>query len=197
MDYSAAKAHILQKLERELSDQLYYHGLHHTLDVLKVTKELCEAEEVAIRDTLLLKTAALYHDAGFTIHNDQHEQLGCQLARASLPQFGYSPFDIDCICGMIMATKIPQSPQNKLEEILCDADLDYLGRDDFKAIGDTLFQELKAYDVLSDEETWNRLQVSFLQTHTFFTKTNLERRQQQKERHLEELKVIVAAYEKN
>lgn len=34
MDYHAAKAFILDKLERELSDKLTYHGLHHTLDVL-------------------------------------------------------------------------------------------------------------------------------------------------------------------
>ena len=29
------------------------------------------------------------------------------------------------------ATKIPQTPLTKLEEIICDADLDYLGREDF------------------------------------------------------------------
>ncbi|MEM9918561.1 MAG: HD domain-containing protein [Bacteroidota bacterium] len=197
MDYKAAKAYILHKLERELSDQLFYHGLHHTLDVLKVTIELCESEGVGKRDTILLKTAALYHDAGFVVHNVQHEQLGCQLAQASLPQFGYTAKDIERICGMIMATKIPQSPKNALEEIICDADLDYLGRDDFKSIGDTLYEELKAYDVLSDVKTWNRLQVSFLEGHTFFTKTNLERRQGQKEKHLMELRDIVASYEKN
>ena len=56
------------------------------------------------------------------------------------------------ICGMIMATKIPQSPKNYLEQILCDADLDYLGRDDFYDIGGTLFKELKTYNVLDTEE---------------------------------------------
>ncbi|MEO1513620.1 MAG: HD domain-containing protein [Bacteroidota bacterium] len=196
MDYPATKAYILNKLERELSQQLYYHGIHHTMDVLRVTGELCKAEKINPRNTLLLKTAALYHDSGFTIHNQQHEQLGCQLARASLPQFGYSPADIDLICGMIMATKIPQSPNNLLEEIICDADLDYLGRDDFKAIGDTLFAELQVYKVLSTEQEWNRLQISFLEKHRFFTQTSLSRRQHQKELHLAELKEIVAGYEK-
>ena len=63
---------------------------------------------------------------------------------------------------MIMATKIPQSPRNGLEEIICDADLDYLGRDDFYEIGATLFEELKAYNVLQNEREWNRIQVKFL-----------------------------------
>jgi hypothetical protein len=82
--------------------------------------------------------------------------------RENLPSFGYSEADITTICGMIMATRIPQSPANLLESILCDADLDYLGRDDFKKIGQTLFEEFTEYSILHDEQAWNRLQVSFL-----------------------------------
>ena len=169
MNYHAAKAFILDKLEQELSDQLTYHGLHHTLDVLYVTSELCYLEKISPYETLLLKTAALFHDSGFTVNNVEHEKLGCDIARKWLPQYGYTKIEIERICGMIMATKIPQSPQNFLEKIICDADLDYLGRDDFYEIGSTLFQELKAYNILTSEKDWNRLQVSFLENHTFFT----------------------------
>ncbi len=197
MNYHAAKAFILDKLDRELSDRLSYHGLHHTLDVLYITEELCYFEKVNPYDMMLLKTAALFHDSGFTINNKEHEQLGCQLAKAHLPLYDYTPMEIERICGMIMATKIPQSPQNRLEQILCDADLDYLGRDDFYTIGATLFEELKAYNVLQTEEAWNRLQVNFLEKHTFFTKTNLRRRARKKQLYLDELKKIVANYEKN
>ena len=196
MDYLAAKTYILQKLKSELSDQLYYHGLHHTVDVLNTTEELCEAEQIGNRDRVLLCTAALYHDSGFVIHNIEHEKLGCQLVKESLPGFGYQGEDIERICGMIMATKIPQSPQNHLEEIICDADLDYLGRDDFWSIGDTLFEELKAYKVLSDRESWNRLQINFLENHSFFTDTNLRRRRPRKQEYIQELKKIVAGYKK-
>lgn len=185
MNYHAAKAFILDKLQRELSDQLTYHGLHHTLDVLGVTSELCYLEQVTPYEEILLKTAALYHDSGFTIHNQNHEALGCQLAQASLPQFGYAPSEIDRICGMIMATKIPQSPSDHLGKILCDADLDYLGRDDFFAIGHTLFHELRTFNVLHSEEAWNRLQVNFLESHAFFTATNRRRRAPRKAEYLQ------------
>ncbi len=194
MNYHAAKAFILDKLARELSASLSYHGLHHTLDVLHVTEELCLAESIAPYESMLLKTAALFHDSGFIKSNKDHEQLGCALAREYLPQFDYTPTEIERICGMIMATKIPQSPADFLEAILCDADLDYLGRDDFYDIGSTLFQELKMYQVLQDEEAWNRLQVSFLEKHTFFTPTNIRRRSARKARHLAQLKAIVASY---
>ena len=196
MNYHAAKAFILDKLDRELSDKLTYHGLHHTLDVLYITEELCYMENINPYECLLLKTAALFHDSGFTVSNRNHEELGCLIAREHLPRYDYSNTEIEQICGMIMATKIPQTPKNYMEEIICDADLDYLGRDDFYDIGATLFEELKAYEVLNSEEAWNRLQVSFLENHTFFTSTNKRRRSRRKINYLNELKVTVAEYEK-
>ena len=196
MNYTAAKTFILNKLEKELSDQLTYHGLHHTLDVLNITIALCDAEKISPYNRLLLKTAALFHDSGFTINNVEHEKIGCSIAREALPQFHYSAEDIEMICGMIMATKIPQSPQNHLEEIICDADLDYLGRDDFYPIGQTLFEELKMFKIIQEEEAWNRIQVDFLEKHHFFTATNIAKRKPGKEKYLIELKEIVAGYEK-
>ena len=85
MNYHASKAFILDKLENELSDKLTYHGVHHTLDVLYITEELCFLERIGPYESILLKTAALFHDSGFTIGNEEHETLGCRIARAHLP----------------------------------------------------------------------------------------------------------------
>ncbi len=188
MDYSASKDFILGKLERDLSPDLYYHGVHHTLDVLATAEFLCVEEKINDYDTLLLKTAALFHDAGFLQNNLNHEALGCDLVREHLPNFGYSEKAIEKICGMITSTKIPQSPKNKLEEIICDADLDYLGRDDFKKIGDTLFEELKAYNYLKTREEWDTMQIAFLEKHSFFTESSQTKRQSKKAEHLAQLK---------
>lgn len=197
MNFHAAKAFILDKLDRELSDRLFYHGLHHTLDVLYTAEELCYLEKVSPYDTLLVKTAALFHDSGFTVSNQNHEELGCNIVRTYLPKYDYSASEIEKICGMIMSTKIPQSPKNTLEEIICDADLDYLGREDFYDIGSTLFEELCAHNVLASEQDWNKLQVKFLQKHQFFTPTNQRRRTAKKHRYLKELQGVVSNYEKN
>lgn len=197
MDYTAAKAFILTKLSTELSPDLFYHGKHHTLDVLQVAEELALVEALTPEETVLLKTAALFHDAGFTVSYQNHEALGCDIVRTHLPSFGYSHTAIQRICGMIMATKIPQSPQNHLEEIICDADLDYLGRDDFQSIGDTLYEELKAKNILQDRPSWDRIQIKFLEAHRFFTVTNQQRRAPRKQLHLEGLKKIVDGYEKS
>jgi hypothetical protein len=146
-------------------------------------------------DLTLVKTAALYHDAGFVEnHHANHEIVGCRIARESLPGFAYSARQIETICSMIMATKIPQSPQTLLERILCDADLDYLGRPDFYTIGNSLFEELQAYHLLQGEQAWNRLQVNFLSAHRFHTHTNKTLREPVKQRYLEDLQGLVATY---
>ena len=196
MDYRAAKQYILAKLRTGLSGNLSYHGMHHTLDVLKVAKALCESEGVLGHSVTLVKTAALFHDAGFVKDKHAgHEYEGCLMARAVLPGFGYFSEDVEIICGMIMATKIPQSPTNLLEEIICDADLDYLGRADFYPIAETLFQELNTYQLISGEQAWNRLQVNFLMAHHFHTRTSIRLREPAKQQYLEELKGLVATYE--
>ena len=196
MNYRAAKKAILNLLRRDLASDLYYHGLHHTMDVLAVSTELCALEGVrSKREVRLVKTAALLHDAGFvTGKHSGHETAGCQLAQSLLPEYGYAPEDIALIQGMIMSTRIPQSPMNVYDRILCDADLDYLGRDDFKAIGDSLYRELSEYNLIGDEQAWNRLQVSFLSSHRFHTKTNQSRREPVKQRYLQQLAELVAAY---
>lgn len=195
MNYRAAKHFILNKLKGELSPNLSYHGLRHTMDVLKMATEICAGEGIRGHDLKLVKTAALFHDAGFVKNKHAgHEQEGCLLAQQHLPQFGYDPPDIERICGMIMATKIPQSPQSLLEQILCDADLDYLGRTDFVKIGTALYEELLAYNLIQDEKAWNRLQVSFLSAHKFHTNTNKILREPVKQRYLETLKMLVATY---
>ncbi len=194
MNFNGAKEFILLKLSNELSDKLYYHGKHHTLDVLRITEELCREEQIDEYHTILLKTAALLHDIGFVQSNAEHEKIGCEISQEILPQFGYTPGEIRVISGMIMATKVPQSPQTKYEEILCDADLDYLGRDDFYSIGKTLFKELHAFNILDDEKKWNVIQISFLEKHNYFTTTNKKRREPQKQIYIQKLKDLVATY---
>jgi hypothetical protein len=89
---------------------------------------------------------------------------------------------------MIMATRIPQTPHNLLEEIIADADLDYLGRDDFWTIGNKLFTELQMYSIIQTEDEWNRLQIKFLEQHHYFTRTAIETRKQKKDEYMAILK---------
>jgi predicted metal-dependent HD superfamily phosphohydrolase len=196
MNYRAAKIFILNKLKTELPSGLSYHGLHHTKDVLRTATALCVAEGVSGTLAKLVKTAALLHDSGFvTNQHAGHEHQGCIIAKNVLPDFGYSIDEIEEICNMIMATKIPQSPKSLVEQILCDADLDYLGRPDFYSIGRSLFDEMSSYHLINDEKAWNRIQISFLSAHRYHTRTNQELREPVKRAYLQELQALVATYD--
>ncbi len=183
------KRHVVNKLLARLPQQLTYHNLSHTLDVLRQSEHIALAEGFTCPEGLLtLKVAALYHDAGFIDHYFDHEAQGCRIAQQELPGFGFSGAQIDRICGMIMATKIPQSPQSHQEQIICDADLDYLGRGDFTEIAQKLYTELLAFQVLAGEEEWDALQLSFLEKHQYFTGYSKENREHIKQAHLASLK---------
>lgn len=192
MDYKAVKKYVLNKLEKELLPVFTYHGIHHTLDVLKVSKRLCKAENISENDALLLQTAVLLHDLGFTVSASEHERQGCEIAREILPQFGYHENDIETICAMIMATKIPQTPRTLPEKVMCDADLDYLGRNDFYTIGQTLFEELKSLGVIETEQQWNSMQVHFLEQHRYHTQTTIRLREARKQKHLKFIKELLS-----
>src|SRR4051812_29482608 len=147
MQFAAAKKFILSKQKKELPKHLSYHSVAHVKDVYESAKRLAKAEGVNGEDLTLLLTAVLYHDCGFTVQSKEHEKIGCDIASTTLPDFDYTSGEIERICGMIMATRIPQTPHNILEQIIADADLDYLGRDDFWTIGNKLFSELQMYGI--------------------------------------------------
>lgn len=191
MEYERLYADMMLKLKEGLSPNLYYHGVHHTIDVLAALTHISKNENIGGEQLILLKTAALLHDSGFTETYTNHEEAGCRITRQILPDYGYSAQDIEIICGMIMATKIPQTPDNKLEEIICDADLDYLGRDDFYPISHSLFKELVFRGVLTDENEWNKIQIKFLSHHQYFTATCQNQREANKQQRIEEIKKIV------
>lgn len=184
MKYKAIKKFILDKLINELPEYLSYHRIAHVKDVLQASIVIGRREKVNEEDLILLKTAALFHDSGFIYGSTEHEEKSCEIARKYLPDYDYTTGQIEKICGMIMATKLPQRPHNHLEEILADADLDYLGRDDFFIIGDRLFKELVILDIISSEEEWNQLQVNFFKSHQYFTETSKNLRETVKAEHL-------------
>lgn len=188
MNTAAAGEFILAKLEKDLPQDLFYHGVHHVVDVTWAALSIAAQESVTDSESLdLLRTAALYHDSGFIYKYKDHEEEGCRIASEVLPGFGYTAEQVQIICGMIMATKIPQNPKTHLEQILCDADLDYLGRDDFRAIGDTLFRELTHRGLVADMQTWNARQIEFLSAHEYKTDTSRRNRGNVKQQHLRKL----------
>jgi class 3 adenylate cyclase len=182
---------ILDKLEMDLPGYLFYHNVKHTVDVVTEVELIGWAESCSDEEILLLKTAALFHDAGHTIAYDNHEFYGTQIAREMLPNFNYTPDQIERICSLIMSTKLPPKPTNLLENIMCDSDLDYLGRSDFIPVSNTLYEELKAQNKMGSLNDWNKIQVKFISGHQYFTKTARSLREVNKQLQIERIESLI------
>ena len=183
---------ILDKLERDLPRYLYYHDVKHTIDVVTEVELIGWAEGITEEEVLLLKTAALFHDSGHIRGYDDHEHHSCQLAREYLPAYNFSAKQIERVCELIMATRMPPQPRNLLEKIICDSDLDYLGRSDFIPVSNTLYEELKEQNKIGSLDEWNRLQIKFISSHQYFTRTARSLREINKQKQIERIKGILS-----
>lgn len=189
--YQQAYDYIIDRMSREIPSSFYYHNVPHVLDVLESAIRIAKAEQVSDSDIELLKVAVLFHDSGFIKSPINHEATGCMFAMEYLPSAGYSAAETEIICKLIMATRVPHQPESLLEEIICDADLDYLGRDDFFTTGNKIFRELLEQGNIEDEKAWNELQVKFLTAHRYFTATSISTRQEIKQKHLNQVKALL------
>jgi len=181
------KAFMVRLLKDKLPSTYYYHDVEHTLYVVEKTIEIARHENCTEKETTLLYAAALWHDVGYINTYAGHETESCKLVQQYLPGYGFSSDDISSICGMIMATKIPQSPQNKSEAIIADADLEYLGTEHAAIMADNLFRELSSLNPGLTEAQWNRQQINFLKDHQYFTGFCKEKREPVKAAYLKEL----------
>jgi len=182
---------ILDKLEKELPAYLYYHNVKHTVDVVTEVELIGWGEGCTDEEILILKTAGLFHDAGHTVAYDNHEYYGTELVRQMLPEYNYSPEQIERICSVIMATKMPPRPTNLLENIICDSDLDYLGRSDFIPVSNTLYEELKAQNKMGSLNDWNKIQVKFISGHQYFTSTARSLREVNKQLQIDRIQSLI------
>lgn len=188
-EFLELKARVLRMLITGLDPRLTYHCYDHTVDVLRQAERIAIAENITDkRLMLLIKVAALFHDTGFLYTYKDHEKKSCEILMENIDGSLFTAAEFDLMKGMIMATKVPQAPHSLPEMILCDADLDYLGRNDFELISEKLKEEFMVYGIIKNDEEWDKLQVKFFESHTYFTESSVAKRQAIKMQHLETLR---------
>lgn len=196
MQFEKAYSFLIGKLESGLASYLHYHHADHTKEVLAATERLAKAENISGQDLIILKTAALFHDCGFLETYSDHEEISCDMARKWLPPFGYTANEIEEICSLILSTKIPQVPVNKLAEILCDADLYYMGTDKYFLNAENLYKELHEAGFVKDREEWRKEEIKFVESHHYFTGTAQKKLNTRLVKTLEQLKLRSSIHQK-
>ena len=192
-DFDGAVAYAIGRLRSELSPQFTYHNLWHTrYEVMPVALKLARMSYANEADIQLLEVATAFHDIGFTEVDKNHELTGSRIVAQVLPDFGFSSTQIELIMGMIMATRLPQSPRTLLEQCIADADIDVLGRDDFLARNQCLRQELANLGTHFTDQAWLEGQLAFTKSHSYFTMAARALRDEQKQKNIEILQQRLA-----
>jgi uncharacterized protein len=187
--FEQARQYAINRLEHELSSALLYHGIAHTRDeVVPAVERLAGLEGIQEEALYLLLTAAWFHDIGYVEQATHHELIGARIAMQVLPSFGYRESEIEIVRWAILVTALPQSPTSLLEEILADADLDVLGREDFMRRNRDLRDELALLGKEFTDEQWYTRQIHFVQAHKYFTASARSSRDTQKSFNITELK---------
>jgi len=189
VDFKNLRTHILNQLKSLLPEYLSYHDLPHTIDVEKAVIRYANLEGISKEDLILLRTAALFHDAGFILQYHKNEDIGIGMVRSALPKYGYTNNQIDKIVQIINATKLSVEPSSLLEQIMCDADHDYIGRPEYHIIAKKLREELALNKKVFTEREWIEFQLEFLENqHVYYTETANNIRSISKNKRIKELK---------
>lgn len=148
-----------------------FHSYEHTLDVVNASEFLANHYHLPDEDRFPLFLAAWFHDTGYSggeVKN--HEELGKAIAVEFLTSKNVDATVIERVSSCIMATRMPQSPGNFIEQILCDADLFHLGTDQFPEKNKLLRKEINLLheDKISKKE-WREMNIKFLRQHQYFT----------------------------
>jgi uncharacterized protein len=196
MEFEKAKELVLSRLKKGLKPNLYYHNYQHTLDVCESVERLAKMENVQGDDFTLLRTAALYHDTGFLWVYEDNEKLACDYAKQTLADFNYTSQHIETVCRMILSTQIPQNPTHLMDKILCDADLDYIGRTDFFITALRLHREWSENNKKKITfKDWYLRQQSFIMHHEYFTDSAKKLRNEKKQHNLSQVKELLSLLE--
>ena len=186
-NFEVLKTEVVARMKKELPSGLYYHGAQHTLDVISAAEFIGKKEGLSTTDLSVVLYAALFHDTGFLMTYENHEAAGCRIAREVLAKYNYSDEFISSICEIIMCTKYPPDPKNLPARVLCDADLDYLGRDDFFLLGEALRKEAG----VEERIVWYKGIIKFLEVQKYYTLSAQQLREEGKQRNLQKLYALV------
>ena len=167
-----------------LDSKYLYHNLHHTERVIKSAIKIGSDYDLKDSEWKVLLTACLLHDYGFIKSHVDHEEIGAELSESILNDYGYSNKEISSVQSLILITKAIAIPNNDLEAIIRDSDLEYLGSNDFEYISEKLKEEWLLCGVVSSESEFYQLQLNFLINHQFHTEFMRKNGKKLKEKNL-------------
>jgi predicted metal-dependent HD superfamily phosphohydrolase len=181
--------YIRELFRDELPDGIKYHDANHTLHptkgVVAVANRIAISENISEHDRELLITAAYFHDTGYIREYDKNEPIAARMSGRILKLIGYKPKEVEKVQKMIRSTDLEREPKTLVEKILCDADLDNLGREDFFKLDGKLREgrRIRGLDV-SDDAKWYKGTLEIIKKHQYYTESQKKLREKGKQKNI-------------
>lgn len=187
-EVKTAQYYVEMLFQIKLPKTLVFHNFHHTKSVVAAAQVLCENMEVTEREEKIILMAACFHDSGNVVRNLGHEVESGRIAKEYLEKMHWKNSEIADVLACIQATRMPQQPQNEMQQILCDADLGHLSQEHYLTRLKELRREWKQVNEKQyDDYEWYRLNIDFLATHEYFTEYARTHWQPNKEKNVDAL----------
>ena len=185
----ATEAYVEAYIRENVSEKFVFHNFQHTAAVVDAAWQIMEQFELKERDIAIVIFAAWFHDTGYADGWEGHEVRSASLAEKFLREQGVEDEAlIEAIKGCILATTMPHSPKNLLEQIVCDADLSHLGESSYWDRCGRVRQEyaLTRSFIMSDQE-WIDFELNFMLGHEYHTEAARELFGKRKAKHVKQL----------
>jgi predicted metal-dependent HD superfamily phosphohydrolase len=190
-----AKTFAEEALGKKLPDQYVFHNLQHTREVAAAAEEIGLATKLTSDQLETVVVSAWLHDVGYIQGFANHEKASAETAAKLLKEWQASEQKIRDVQRTIMATQMPQKPQDILGEVLCDADLHHLAATETTEKSRCLREEFALFKNVhfdSDEE-WLRHNLDFFKQHSYFTDYGKTVLQPKKKENAKKLKKMIKA----
>ena len=154
----------------KLSPAFLYHNYKHTQEVVANAEILANADNLNGEEKEILLVACWFHDSGYTEDIMLHEEKSCEIAAEFLKAEGVNDDFIWRVKELIMSTKVCCKPDNRIENIIRDADSSHLASEDYFTYSDNLRKEWEqTLGKNFSKKKWNLDNLRFFRFHQFNT----------------------------
>ncbi len=181
------EAFVSEFIPKNVPDKFVFHDLEHTVQCVAAARSIGEGFELKDADMALVLIATWFHDTGYGLGPEGHEERSCQIATEFL-QGKLSAAELEKVLGCIRATRVPQSPKSLLEQIICDADLSHLGLETYWDRNSKFRHELiLTQQRVMNEVEWVDFEINFMLGHDYHTAIAQEMFNKRKAKHIQQL----------
>jgi len=165
-----AEQYVRAYMYKHKNDRLHYHNTVHTEKVVEAATQIALHYKLSENDIFIIVIACWFHDLGYYETIVNHERAGALMAEAFLKSYSLDEETINTVKKCILATTLPQTPRNLLEQIICDADLFHFGAEDFIRQSKLVKQEIETiYNLHINEKSWWNTTICFFENHHYHT----------------------------